>query len=236
MEQYKIREDVARHMTEIREWLDSQKDVPLEEMSDFFTARLDDYEEHMQLWAEGYRHLADLIPEDTETILDLGCGTGLELDEILSHRPELSVTGIDLCHAMLEKLKTKHPNVTTLCQDYFQADLGDESYDCVVSFESLHHFLPGKKRKLFEKIFRALKPRGIYLEVDYLAACQEEEDILMEFCWKKRRQQGINEEQFVHFDTPLTAEHEMKLLRDAGFSQVEWLCAIEGASFLRCVK
>ena len=236
MAEYQIRENIPEYMEELNKWLNSQENVMLEEMGDFFTVRIVDYEAHMELWEEGYRHIADLVPEKAESLLDLGCGTGLELDEILIKRPQLSVTGIDLCSAMLEKLKGKHPGVSTRCEDYFQAEFGEEAFDCAVSFESLHHFLPENKQALYDKLYQSLKKGGVFLLVDYLAACQEEEDLLMDFCWRKRREQGIPEGKFVHFDTPLTVEHEMELLKNAGFLKVEWLCAIEGASFLRCEK
>ena len=55
---------------------------------------------------------------------------------------------------------------------------------------------------------------------DYFACCDEEETLLRETCDRRRAKQGIPAEQFVHFDTPLTEEHEMQVLRDAGFSEV----------------
>ena len=236
MSEIVIRQNVIKHMEELNTWLETQKNIPLEEMGDFFTARVEDYEEHMSLWREGYEKMAMLLPEWANTILDLGCGTGLELDEIFKLRPNINVTGIDLCPAMLLKLREKHPEVKIFCADYFEMDFGENVYDCVITFESLHHFGAKKKQALFEKIHRALKPGGVFLEVDYLAACPEEEALLMEFCHKKRQEENIPEAVFVHFDTPLTAEHEMKLIKDAGFSIVKWLCAIEGASFLWCEK
>lgn len=229
-----IRENIPEYMEQLRSWLTEIQDKPLEQMEDFFARRVGNYEEHMALWREAYRLLTRLIPEQAKTLLDLGCGTGLELDEILACRPGLAVTGIDLTREMLERLREKHPQVRTVCGDYFQEDLGQEVYDCAISFESLHHFSPERKQGLFERLFRALKPGGVYLQVDYLACCQEEESLLMEFCREKRQAQGILEDVFVHFDTPLTLEHEMTLLENAGFSQVEFLACVEGASILRC--
>lgn len=223
-------------MNELKAWLSEIQDQPLEEMADFFRARVETYEDHMRLWQEAYGRLAELIPTAAETMLDLGCGTGLELDSIFARRRNLDVVGIDLCPDMLEKLREKHPAVQTVCADYFQAELGENAYDCVVSFESLHHFKPEKKQALYEKIHRALKPGGVFFLVDYLACCEEEERLLMDFCWEKRRQQGIAEDVFIHFDTPLTVEHEESLLRGAGFSQVQLIDSIAGASFLRGEK
>ena len=83
--------------------------MTLEEMSDFFTKRIEDYEEHMltevEGCREGYMKMAELIPQSTKRSLDLGCGTGLELDEIFKKLPHVKVTGIDLTQAMLDKLR-----------------------------------------------------------------------------------------------------------------------------------
>jgi cyclopropane fatty-acyl-phospholipid synthase-like methyltransferase len=47
-------------------------------MSDFFTSRVDGYEEHMSGCKDAYAFMALQLPEDTQTLLDIGCGTGLE--------------------------------------------------------------------------------------------------------------------------------------------------------------
>lgn len=85
----------------------------MEEMSAFFTRRVEGYDEHMLQnvagCAEGYALLAQNLPDGAEDVLDLGCGTGLELDAMLAERPDLRVTGVDLTQAMLDELKKKHP-------------------------------------------------------------------------------------------------------------------------------
>ena len=99
----------VEYMKSLKGWLDSQEDTPLEEMGSFFGARIGDYEEHMlEHWAFGYEYLAKIVPENTKHVLDLGCGTGLELDELFKLQPDVKITGIDLAPAMMEKLKGKH--------------------------------------------------------------------------------------------------------------------------------
>lgn len=236
MAELAIRENIPQYMADLKAWLAEVRDQPLEGMSDFFSARLEGYEDHMALWQRAYEKAAELIPPSARNLLDLGCGTGLELDALFQRRQDVAVTGVDLCPDMLERLREKHPQVETICGDYFQVELGQARYDCAISFESLHHFRPEKKQELFARIHQALRPGGVFLEVDYLACCQEEEQLLMDFCWNKRRRQGIDEAAFVHFDTPLTVDHERTLLQNAGFSRVAWIDCIQGASFLWCEK
>ena len=195
-----IRKDVSRHMRELKAWLAQTEDVPLEEMAAFFSARLSDYEEHMTIWREAYIAFERLLPADVQTVLDLGCGTGLELDVLLARRPHLQVTGVDLCPDMLDRLRRKHPQVHALCADYFAHELGESCYDAVINFETLHHFTPEQKGALYARIHRALRSGGMYLQAEYVACCDEEEELLWDTLRPKRERDGIPSERFVHFD------------------------------------
>lgn len=210
----------------------------LEKMSDFFAARVDGYDTHMlqnvQGCREGYLEMAKRIPKDAKTLLDLGCGTGLELDEIFKRFPALCVTGIDLTQQMLDALKQKHPQkaLTLICDDYFTADFIGAPFDCAVSFESLHHFSHEKKAVLYRKIYDALGPGGLYIECDYMAQTQDEENALFAECARLRREQGIPEDEFCHFDTPCTVGNQKRMLNGAGFSQIEEIFRIGGTVML----
>ncbi len=207
------------------QWRDDTRDEPLEDMGAFFDARVDDYEAHMARWKAHYRWMARLLPEGIHTLLDLGCGTGLELDHIFDRFPNLEVTGIDLSPDMLGRLAQKHEErrLTLLCADYFSCELGESCFDAAVSFETLHHWSAAQKTELFKKLRRALKPGGYYLECDYVATSQAMEDAAMAECAHRRARDGVPAGTFVHFDTPLTLAHEMQALRDAGFARVELL-------------
>jgi tRNA (cmo5U34)-methyltransferase len=55
-------------------------------MEDFFAARVNGYDDHMRTNIEGslefYAYTASLLPKEPNSkVLDLGCGTGLELEE-----------------------------------------------------------------------------------------------------------------------------------------------------------
>lgn len=78
-----IRADVSAHMRELKQWLAQTRDEPAEDMNGFFAARVDTYEAHMSVWDKAYGRVAELTPGDCGPLLDLGCGTGLELDRHL---------------------------------------------------------------------------------------------------------------------------------------------------------
>ncbi len=234
----KIREDIQIYMQELKEWLHSQRNVPIEQMSDFFSARIDGYDEHMSIWHEAYQNFARALPSGLQHILDIGCGTGIELEYIFKLHPDLKVTGIDLSQDMLNKLRAKFPDkdISLVCANYLTQDFGEQVYDAVISFESLHHFVPATKQALFGKIFRALKPGGQFFLCDYIACCDEEESLLMAEAQRKRTEQNIPDDALIHFDTPLTAPHEISLICAAGFAQAQLVSSINGASLIVAQK
>ncbi|MBC8831393.1 class I SAM-dependent methyltransferase, partial [Escherichia coli] len=71
-----------------------------------------------------YAHIADYFNSELDTLLDIGCGTGLELEAIYRRFPNASVTGIDLSKNMLEKLNEKYKNkeIELILADYFEYD------------------------------------------------------------------------------------------------------------------
>ena len=197
----------------------------LETMSGFFTAQADAYDEYMlynvEGFSEGCAELAGHVPVDAKTLLDLGCGTGLELAEIFRRCPDIDVTGIDLTQAMLDKLSEKYAGrkITLICASYLGYDFGREKYDCVISLETMHHLTYEQKLALYTNIFSALKPGGRYIEGDYMVEHQTQEDRLFAECKKLRAAQNIPDGEFYHFDTPCTVENQIRLFLAAGFSE-----------------
>lgn len=197
----------------------------LEKMGAFFDARLDGYDDHMLTNIEGavefYPFTASQLPEGH--ILDLGCGTGLELGYYFARCPESAVTGIDLAPGMLGALKEKFPdrNLTLINGSYFEVPLGEECFDAGVSVESLHHFTAEEKLPLYRKLHAALKEGGFFILTDYFAPTAELEREYRGNYLALRAEQGITDGEFYHYDTPLTVSHETEVLLAAGFARVE---------------
>ena len=201
----------------------------LEKMGAFFEARLDGYDAHMMTNIESaeefYPFTARCLPREPGVkILDLGCGTGLELGEYFALNPTARVTGIDLAAGMLRALEKKFPeqDITLICGSYFDEPFGD-GFDGAVSVESLHHFTQAEKIPLYRKLRDALKDGGAFILTDYFSLTDEEEQYHRAELLRLKAQQGITDTGFYHYDTPLTVQHETDALLAAGFSTVEVL-------------
>ena len=200
----------------------------LERMDLFFERRLEGYEQHMLTAIESapefYSATANALPkEPCSRLLDLGCGTGLELNWYFERCPSAEVTCVDLSSAMLAELKRKFSGRTLrlILGSYFDVELGREAFDAAVSVESLHHFTRARKEPLYTRLCRALKPSGLFVLTDYFAPDDAEEEKMRAEYEILCEKQGLGPEAFYHYDTPLTVEHEIQALRNAGFASVE---------------
>ncbi|MCH5210206.1 MAG: class I SAM-dependent methyltransferase [Oscillospiraceae bacterium] len=202
----------------------------LEKMGEFFDNRLDGYEEHQLTCIESaqefYMFTASCLHMDKNAnILDLGCGTGLELEFYFKLNPSAKVTGIDLAPGMLETLSKKFPDkdITLIQGSYFEVPFDENTYDAAVSVESLHHFKKDEKVSLYRKLHKALKPDSHFILTDYFASSEDEEIFYRNELNRLKMEQGITDDEFYHYDTPLTVEHEIQALQESGFSSVEIL-------------
>ena len=202
----------------------------LERMSEFFENRLDGYDEHMltniESAREFYPFTAKCLPRtDRCRILDLGCGTGLELEYYFALAHTASVTGIDISQGMLDALSAKFEgkDITLVCRSYFDVPFGFDAFDAAVSVESLHHFTQKEKIPLYEKLCKSIKSGGYFILTDYFALSDKEEQMHRDALISLKKEQGIADSEFYHYDTPLTVDHEIEALLIGGFSSVEVL-------------
>ena len=203
----------------------------LEEMSGFFNARAEQYNtvhlEHVG-GIETKEIIATFLPEDTKTILDIGIGTGLELEGIYKRFPDAEVTGIDIAENMLQILKKSYPykKINLHCESYLEYDYENEYFDVALSVMTLHHYTHNVKTELYRKIFSSIKQGGVYIECDYMlseheheSAQEMEEHYFSEYA-RKKKEQGLADDNEYHYDTPCTVTNQVKMLLEAGFTNV----------------
>jgi len=224
-------------------------------MAEFFDRRVDGYDEHMQeilpAFDEFYSSVAEQIRATGEpsSILDLGCGTGLELDFIFARAPNARVTAVDLSSEMLARLRARlertwyGPRMEIVQGSYLTMPFPAGGFDYVVSVQTMHHFTPDVKLGLYTRIAHALKAGGMYIEGDYVVPPDEERSLLARYAEtvKSLRANGtIGEGELVdgkyHIDIPLSVQSQVAILRQAGFADAEVVFEQGAAAVFRAVK
>jgi trans-aconitate methyltransferase len=97
-------------------------------------------------------HLAGF--EQARAVLEIGAGTGLILERLVSRRPELEIAGIDLTRAMLDiaadRLKLYH-QITMHLQNVVTLSL-ERNYDLAFSYGGVWYFVRGEDEGDFSMI------------------------------------------------------------------------------------
>lgn len=187
------------------------------EMNEFFNRVVNiDYDERHLKVIKAKERIIDFLPENIDNIIDLGTGTGLQLIKLYEEYPNVHTTAIDISDGMLKKLEERHisENITIVNKSFFDYDF-DSNRDAVISTQALHHFEPKDKVILYKKVFDCLKNNGVFINEDYFAPNQESERQGFEDYYNLVRGEKK------HYDTPLTVEHEIEILKEVGFTEVE---------------
>ncbi|MCL2773539.1 MAG: methyltransferase domain-containing protein [Oscillospiraceae bacterium] len=206
--------------------------MSLEKMDDYFNSRVEIYENDMigNRLDELYERIANLVDIDSTSpkLLDLGCGTGLELERLFTKYPDMNVTGIDLSSEMLNKLKNKYKdkNINLICGSYFDINFGSD-YDVVLSTYSLHHFNETEKLLIYKKVYDSMKSGRLYIEGDKNAKTEELQQFHLSELERLKKEQNVSDGSFYHYDTPLTVENQIKLLKLAGFTNIKIMRHVE---------
>ena len=109
--------------------------------------------------------ISEFCREIPMTILDLGCGPGIYLEKLaeLGH----VCTGLDYSKNSIsyavEQAKEKGLRINYIYQDYLELDLEDQFDLIILIYTDLGVLLPEERKVLLDKIYRALKPNGVFI-------------------------------------------------------------------------
>jgi tRNA (cmo5U34)-methyltransferase len=208
----------------------------IERMGEFFNKRADIYEEHMkdtvECFEKYYKAISDPIEETEKNIkiLDLGCGTGLELEGIFLKAPNAQITGIDMSEEMLKKLKKKYENkldnIRIIRDSYLTVPFENKNYDYAISCMTMHHFTKEVKTPLYRKIRESLKEGGKYVEGDYMVSKENEIEYLDRY-YNLINALTKEEKGLYHIDIPFAIETQKEILLEAGFKNIDIIWQVE---------
>lgn len=116
--------------------MSSEPEEKPEDMAGFFDARAAGYDDYMrgfvfteEEFTQFYRAISKPIKRTDEplNILDLGCGTGLELEALFQRAPNAQITGVDVSKEMLALLQTRYTaqmdQITLIADSYLSSTL-----------------------------------------------------------------------------------------------------------------
>jgi 2-polyprenyl-3-methyl-5-hydroxy-6-metoxy-1,4-benzoquinol methylase len=105
-------------------------------------------------------------PESGQKILDLGCGPGLYASALASkghHVTGFDISPVSIAYAKGDAAKKNLP-IHYVQANYLEADLGEGLYDLIVMiYTDLGVLNPGQRDTLLGKVFKALKPGGVFI-------------------------------------------------------------------------
>lgn len=118
-----------------------------------------------KLWVQKYsleptrRYIMSVLDLNKSIrILDLGCGPGELMKEILKANPSVDMSGLDLSEGMLNESKRKNPSANHIQMDVADLNTLDQEFNIIISSHSLPYWKNPKK--VMEDLHSILKPNG----------------------------------------------------------------------------
>jgi len=121
-----------------------------------------------------YKHFIGNKP--SSKILDLGCGDGIVINELLKIDNSIEATLIDGSEDMLSRAKDRLKDLKDVhfirasFQELLNKTTSLQKYDFIVSSLAIHHLTMEEKTVLFKTIYSHLNVDGYFLNIDVVLA------------------------------------------------------------------
>jgi len=227
------------------------------ERDDFFYVLNDNYDEHAELaipqYKEMHEEMVRLIMRKWDRsfplkLLDLGAGTGKTTEVILRSFPNGESVAVDKFPEMLNHARVRLDRfkcrVSYIEDDFLDADLGS-NYNVCASALAIHHQDALGKQQIFNKVYNALEPGGIFVMIDWTTFSDEAlNEAAFEIAEEHvratlTRHPKIMSEWVHHWrnlNIPSTVEDMLLWLRECGFSHANCISRYYGMAFICAVK
>jgi tRNA (cmo5U34)-methyltransferase len=170
-------------------------------------------------------------PGNRPAILNIGAGTGLLSALLLKKYPYATLTLLDISEEMLKVAKKRflgERNIRYITGDYSTMSLGGQ-YDLICSALSIHHLSHEDKQRLYQQIYDALNPGGVFVNADQTAGeTPALERMYMQYWDEFIRNGPLTDDEQIEIqrrratlDRNAKLSVQLKWLLDSGFSDVD---------------
>lgn len=119
-------------------------------------------------FAPSHRLILRNLKEGEGRLLDVGCGTGKFLAQLLGLRQGMDVVGLDLSEPMLDQCQARcrpwDPRMSVVRADSQRLPFADDTFDMVTCSHSFHHY--PDQSAVVKEMYRVLRPGGQLLLID----------------------------------------------------------------------
>jgi ubiquinone/menaquinone biosynthesis C-methylase UbiE len=132
------------------------------------------YPQHFKLREEVAIIVDNHFGKSKGVILDIGCGAGETTEYILKKNSSIKIIAVDNDKRIINRLKERlkeyvsNNRLTPICADIFDyiKEIDSSFFDGITSSWTLHNFSKEKRNVLLNEIFRILKSKGIFVNMD----------------------------------------------------------------------
>jgi len=176
-----------------------------------------------------------------KSILDLGCGDGIIMHELLKLDSSISATLLDGSADMLKNARDRLKQFENIryiqasFQEVLRKNVFEKQYDFVVSSLAIHHLTLKEKKALFRKIYNHLYPEGYFVNIDCILAPTETLEqwylaLWEEWIHEKKESAEIESDYFGDIirrykenkdNKPDTLKDQINALEEIGFKDVD---------------
>jgi tRNA (cmo5U34)-methyltransferase len=167
---------------------------------------------------EGESTLLEFVPRSAARVLNVGSGDGRLLALVRVDRPSAHFTALDFSPAMLASLRDRFasdPSITIVDHNLDEPLPAVGKFDAVISSFAIHHLSHHRKHGLYQEIFEALEPGGVFCNLEHVAS----PTAALHSEWLQAI--GITREDDDPSNKLLGLGTQLQWLRDLGFKDVD---------------
>ena len=186
-----------------------------------------------------YKHFLGVA--EGKRVLDLGCGDGILIHELLGIDDSISATLIDGSEDMLNRARERLAGFPNICflrasfQELLTTSIPLPNFDLVVSSLAIHHLASSEKKSLFGFIHSHLVHGGYFVNIDIVRSPAEALEMWYIELWRQwmiEKETGLNPgsscegviqscQEKAHYSRLDTLSDQLNALDDIGYVDVD---------------